>query len=483
VSAGPRPGGRPASAARDTRGRRVLLVAGILPVLYAVLVVLRACFARSAAGEAGGLYSTSFPPLLADVLSLAVYGLAIAAIVWPVGAIARLRRVRRGRRPRPVGAPHIVIVAALALPYALATAEYAARYAPMLGICLPGTAFALCGLHWVQRYRRMPVWMLLAAFAWGLVIAFGYTVSVEFWAFTDIGQAIPPRTGSQLVASMHSATVIMLACAGFFEELAKLVGVAILFILFSRRLDGLVSGVVLGAAAGLGLNLAESFINMGESAGAAASQFWLRQCVGLMAAHTAFTALSGAGIGLAQQLRAPRAKLAAVACGLLAASCGHFASDAILAAESGWHIGSQEIAVLVVLPALIVATQGPFIVMYVLLLRRGLRAQARGLAAALGPEVGSGRGAITAAEATVLLSPPLRFWARVTALLRYGPAAWYQLGRLHAAQADLAMRRWRRTQGTLGGQDADDDGLRSRIRELRAHQVVILASTGQQVPA
>lgn len=468
--------------ARDQRARRALLVVGTLPAGYALLVLATAFLSRISTDQAPGLSAANFPALLADMLSLACYGLLVAVIAWLVGAIARA--VRRKGESRPVRVSRIVMLCAFVLPYALASVEFSARYVLMLGVCLPGTALALWGFHRVQRYRRMPLWLLFSAFGWGFVIAPGYAVSVEFWSVTAVGHAMSSaQTAVQVVDEGHLATMVLLLSAAFFEEMVKLVGVAVLFVLFGRYLDGIVSGVVLGAVTGLGLNLAESFVNMAESPGGAASQYWLRQCVGVLGAHTAFAAIAGAGIGLAQQLRDPGARFRAVACGLATAVCGHFATDAVLTAQAGWHVGGQRVVVLVVLPAVMIAVDGPLVAMYVLLLRAGLRAQSRGLAAVLGDEVSSGFGAVTVTEATTLLNPRLRLWSRVTAL-RYGFVAWRELGRLQAVQADLAMRQWRRSSGSPPAREpGDDSDLRARISELRSRQVVAFSGVSREPAA
>jgi hypothetical protein len=105
--------------------------------------------------------------------------------------------------------------------------------------------------------------------------------------------------------------------------------------------------------------------------------------------------------------------------------------------------------------------------MYLLLLRRGLRTQAAVLATEMQAEAATGYGAITDPEIPVLLNPAKRLRLTVTALRRYGLASYRALGRLHAAQYDLATQRWHRAR-----QDADDwavpeEELRERVLDLK----------------
>ncbi|MEU7604078.1 PrsW family glutamic-type intramembrane protease, partial [Streptomyces sp. NPDC041003] len=200
------------------------------------------------------------------------------------------------------------------------------------------------------------------------------------------------------------AVMCLPVVAGFFEEFGKAAGVAVLFLLHRRHFDGVVSGIVIGAATGIGFNFTESVVYMSEWGGAAANfHHWGRQALGLMAAHTAFTAVSGAGIGLAQQLHGRTRQLTAVGTGFLTAAGAHFCNNSVidyLAKEPPlWFPAGEAAGILIVLLAQILLLLGPLVVLYVLLLRRGLRSQAGGLEAALDSLPQPARQAITTDEA------------------------------------------------------------------------------------
>ncbi|MER6357446.1 PrsW family glutamic-type intramembrane protease [Streptomyces sp. NPDC001634] len=259
--------------------------------------------------------------------------------------------------------------------------------------------------------------------------------------------------------------------------IGKGAGVALIFLLRRRYFDSVVSGIVIGAATGIGFNFTESIEYTNAMNGANAGfQYRARQSAGLMAAHTAFTAVTGAGFGIARQLSSRARQTAVIAIGPLTAASAHFCNNAVMGYLSRrppeWFPDSEAFTVLVVLPAELLLLQGPLVVLYVLLLRRGLRSQACGLAMALRTLPASARDAITADEAAALLSPARRFGLKVDALRaqetrRQGISAYRRLACLHAAQLDLATERWHGLRGEQEPGAPDEDALRTRILRLK----------------
>jgi RsiW-degrading membrane proteinase PrsW (M82 family) len=316
----------------------------------------------------------------------------------------------------------------------------------------------------------MPIWLVAAVTGWGAFVATGFGASMNIWV-QEYGTAYFQGAGN-LLQVLHQVNTATFLSAGVFEELGKGTAIALVYLLLRRYLDGVVSGIVLGAAVGLGFNLTESIEYMTAFHGASAEfQYWVRQSVGIMGAHTAFSAMIGAGFGVARQLDQARLRRIAIGCGLLGACGGHFANDVILRwfAEVGhsWFTPNPTMDVLVVQPLVLAVLQGPFVVMYLLLLRRGLRSQAGGLAAELRAEESTRLGAVTDPEIPILLNPAKRFWLRATTLRRYGLPAYRALGRLQAAQYDLATQRWHRSRHETDDSAVPEEALRQRIRHLR----------------
>jgi hypothetical protein len=115
-----------------------------------------------------------------------------------------------------------------------------------------------------------------------------------------------------------------------------------------------------------------------------------------------------------------------------------------------------------------IVLQGPYLLIGVLLLRRGVREQTNGLSRELFVEAGSQHGAVTDAEVPVLLDPLRRWLLRVFAARRRGGLATYRyLGRLHAAQLDLGMRLWHQRRGEADADEPGEPELRDRVLAIR----------------
>lgn len=326
-------------------------------------------------------------------------------------------------------------------------------------LSLPTTAIALWAVHRMQRYRRMPFRILLAGFGWGAVVA------------TGLGLALPLLYDSlsyQLLGYNRFVAIIDGFKAPVVEELVKAVGVLLIAVVARRWVTDLVSGLVAGAGVGLGFNFVESMFYMAApSMGGALYQHWVRQVVGIMLMHVAFSALGGAAIGAARQVRNPRTRLAVIGCGLLTAICGHYLYNSLISLLPLMFRVSEPVFAMVVLPLLVLLLLGPFLLMYLLLLRRGLRYQSAALAVELRHEANSGYDAVTAAELPVLLNPARRFRTRVDAFRRGGLRAYRRLSRLYQAQLDLGMCHWHQARQDPDRADVDLALRRRRVQDLK----------------
>ncbi|RSN22040.1 hypothetical protein DMC63_10105 [Streptomyces sp. WAC 05977] len=344
-----------------------------------------------------------------------------------------------------------------------ARAESGADLVSAALLSLPTTAIALWAVHRMQRHRRMPFRLLIAGFGWGAAVAVGY------------GLALPVLYSSlsdQLLGFTRFVAIIDGVKVPVFEELAKGVGVLLIAVVARQWVTDLVSGLVVGASVGLGFNFLESVLYMSApGTGGAVYQHWLRQVVGIMLMHVAFSALVGAAIGAARQMRNPRTRLAVIGCGLLTAICGHYLYNSLISLLPLMFRVSEPVFAMVVLP-LMVLLLSPLLVMYLVLLRRGLRYQSAALAIELRHEANSGHDAVTVSELPVLLDPARRFRTLVDAFLRGGPLAYRRLSRLYQAQLDLGMCRWHQARQDPDRAEVDFPELRRRIHDLKAgHEI------------
>jgi RsiW-degrading membrane proteinase PrsW (M82 family) len=405
-----------------------------------------------------------------------VVSIPLAALTSLIGREEARRRIQPTDSERVTWIWQASAAAVLLLPYVYTSVDVIASNLRFAVTCVPSAVYALWLVHRMQRFRRIPVRILLSVFAWGAVIGVGFGDAMETWwaDYCPYYLALPLLGGGEpavvkLSTELYDGDILF---AGVFEELGKGIAVAFVYVLFRRYIDNVVSGIVLGAAAGVGFNLVESTIYMGSQGGQTASeQYFLRQSLGMLAAHVAFTAAIGAGFGIARQLPDPRRRALAIACGFATAMAGHFANDVFMSfysrVKETWFSPSNTTDMLVYTPLAFVVLQGPFVVLYLILLRRGLRDQAAALAVELGTEAATGFGAVNAWEVPVLLRPARRFYLRLTALRRDGLAGYRDLGRLFAAQLDLGMARWHRTRGETVAGAPDEQALRQRIDQLK----------------
>ena len=330
--------------------------------------------------------------------------------------------------------------------------------------CVPTTAFGLWVVRRIDRNEKEPWRLVLVAAAWGAVVATSLVIWAEtFWDTISANTLVP---GPGLDASNAFS-------AGLFEELGKGAAVVLLFLVMRNEFDDVVDGIVYGAAVGLGFNFMESITYMtnlysifspeGSGGIAAGFQWYARQVLGLFMGHATYTALVGAGIGIARQLPSRRQKVIAIIAGFLVAIAAHFSWDAWL---TFFPIETSLFGLVEVHLRTVVMT-GPFTAGVIALLAMGLRNESRALYAQLRKEAAVGAGAVLSAEVDILASPWRRFGERLRALDRGGFGAYVRLARLQTAQLDLAMERWHRERQEIDTPLEAEQKLRSEILTLR----------------
>lgn len=143
---------------------------------------------------------------------------------------------------------------------------------------------------WVDRYDREPPGLVAVAFGWGAVGAVGLSVAGSSVLMVPVTLVAGPEASWGLGAVLVAPLV---------EETAK--GCILLALALHRRFDGLVDGMVYGAAVGLGFALSENFgyylgsYQASGFAGWAATVFVRTSCSTLT--HAVATSAVGAAIG------------------------------------------------------------------------------------------------------------------------------------------------------------------------------------------
>jgi hypothetical protein len=478
---------RPIRYDDDRAQRGALLIARIATAVYLLEVLLNLLRPRLLEHEP---VLTIFQKVdgttaLARLLNLpeAIFWLLLLGIV--AGVVLQIVAVRYPPKSRTATALLWATLAAMLGPFAIQPLMLIA-ISPLAALaCVPTTLLVLWLLHEIQVFLRVPVSMLLAAFAWGALISFGFARACSGLAlgtvYGFIGQGQITAGEGEPIAALSSFT------DGLFQTMSVLTvhlvvlaqaiqaaGILLVLLVFRHRITDLTTGLIIGAAAGVGYNFTESVIYIHLFGGllspvtgaTSAFEYWIRQCVTLLGGHLAFGALIGAGLGLAAQLPEPRRRALVAGAGLLAAIGASLANEIVTAWIS--HLLSDHVHrgsvldTLIVSPLIVLFVQAPFIVLYLLLLRAGLRDRLAAALEAVPAEAASGLAAITPVEVPILVSPTLRFWALVSTARERGFATARALYRLQAAQLELAGWRWQQ----LKGSPLDDPIIRAEGEEL-----------------
>lgn len=465
----------------DRTARILLRTALFLHGCYVIVLLLD--LTRPTAGPGDPVLSI-FDTAVVSTFTRVVFWLAVTG--WVVTAVTEAVGVLRRRdRPLPEWLPgdlilRFVAVAALLAPFSVMVVRTLLPHPLFFVLCLPTTAFGIWTVRRFQRWRPMPLGLSLAVAGWGAVVAVGFGNAMD--DLVALVAVAHYADSGRLFEATYLANITMYISAGTMEEAGKGAAVALVFLLARRHLDGVVAGVVLGALAGLGFNLTETVHFMAQNNGAGAGvQYWLRQSVALLGAHTAFSAVVGAGFGLATRLDSRCDRLVAIGAGYLAAAGCHFTNNVVFEAQRVGDLpallpGGGTVTALLGQPLLLVLLQGPLVAVYIVLIRQGTRSRAGEMAAELRSAVATSGGGVTEAEVPALLDPRQRTKVRAAALRRYG---WPGLA---------AVRRLQTAQYALSGALRDDPDQVARLRarvedERRLLRAAMAGRTATAVPA
>lgn len=164
---------------------------------------------------------------------------------------------------------------------------------------------ALLFLWMLDRRERESIWLFGGALLWGMVISTGLSALFNALGFGFIA------LGLEVAAGLDSEAVITQLLGAALvappvEEAAKGLGILVLFWFLRAEFDNLRDGLIYGALIGLGFNIAETalyvmngFLETGEAP--ISQQFATRFVFLGLNGHMLWTALCGAGVGLARQ--------------------------------------------------------------------------------------------------------------------------------------------------------------------------------------
>lgn len=183
-------------------------------------------------------------------------------------------------------------------------------------LALVPLAIVLVGVNWIDRWEPEPRGILIFGFLWGSGASVLLALIIGAEIESLVGAWGGPGPGFEFFGAVIQAPIV--------EELAKGLGIIVIFWFAQKHFDGPVDGLVYAAWVAGGFAFTENIIYFGSelldsgSADAVAQVFLVR---GLMSpfAHVMFTACTGLALGLAARRTGKLGALVYFAVGLIPA--------------------------------------------------------------------------------------------------------------------------------------------------------------------
>jgi RsiW-degrading membrane proteinase PrsW (M82 family) len=346
-------------------------------------------------------------------------------------------------------------------------------------LCLTSIAAlpALATLRFLDRRERESRFLVLGILLFGAVVSTGLALVLNEAAVPRFIGYLAARGGPG--SGLDDPQVRDYLAAGFVaplvEEPVKALAILLVLVFLRGEFDGMRDGIVYGALVGLGFNIAETalyvvngYLDTGHAA--YADQIVTRFVFLGLDGHVLFSALAGAGIGLARQHARGAIRLIAPVVLLGLAMLAHVVNNlaTVLVTSLVLFVAGGAGAVTEFSPSAlwsasalaVIGTQFPFYLLAGVLLVRSGSWERRVIREGLADELG---GAVTGPE-FALVERDRMFGTRVIPGLARAPAR-----AIVNAQNELAFRKWR-VRATGGDVEVDPAiaAWRSEIARLRA---------------
>lgn len=202
---------------------------------------------------------------------------------------------------------------------------------------------AMAVLWYLDRRERESIWVFAGLLLWGAWIAAAYSLLLNTSGGLALVQAM--NDDAVLKAEIESAgadvadvgsILVAWLIAPPVEEVMKGLAILLIFLLLRSEFDGVRDGVIYGALIGLGFNVMETaqYIIVGYASTGYApymEQIVTRFVFLGLDGHSLYSALFGAGLGLAMQTRWLWLKVLAPIGGMMLGILAHFVNNSLTA--------------------------------------------------------------------------------------------------------------------------------------------------------
>ena len=312
----------------------------------------------------------------------------------------------------------------------------------------------LAGVWWIDRHEKEPIGLLAAGLGVGALVVPLIALPLE-----DLFDEPSSLTGQSTVPDS-----VLTVGTPILEEVALAIGIVITLWIVRRELDGLLDGLIYGAATGLGLDAASNFVSILQTpalGGDTTASLFSAMVGGLN--QVLYGGIIGIALAVSWQSRSTFVKAVAALAGVGTAIGVHLLHDYLpwwAAASPGSAASSTWSTIADYLP------NGLGLVALAAIAMWALGREALLLSYQLEDEVG--RGVLQPAEYAEVTTSLRRTAALARTLFLRGPRAWWLRRRLYRFAIELAFRKYHRLSrrellpGTL-----DEDDYRTAIKETR----------------
>jgi protease PrsW len=198
-------------------------------------------------------------------------------------------------------------------------------------------------LWFLERREREGAWLFAAAFLWGgcIATALALPFNTAFFGLMDAWVARHPAV-TAVLGPDAAAMLAALISAPLVEEVAKALGVLLIFWLLRAEFDNMRDGFVYGAVVGVGFNWSEAALYVAQGYVQSGvppfgQELGSRYALLGLGGHALFTGMFGACLGLALQTRRRWLPILAPIVGIILAIAAHMLNNSLplLAALAG----------------------------------------------------------------------------------------------------------------------------------------------------